>query len=70
MSKTLKNYRLDNEVIKKIDELKIESGKNATDIIEAAVNFVYEEYTSALQGKNSDPFVLAQVLGKRIDKVS
>jgi len=70
MSKTLKNYRLNDEIIKKLEALQNESGKTATDIVEAALNYVHEEYSRAIQGKNNDGSMLAQVLGKRIDKAS
>jgi len=70
MAKTLKNYRLNNEIIKKLEALQIESGKTATDLVEASINYVHEEYARAIRGKNNENSMLAQVLGKRIDKVS
>jgi hypothetical protein len=50
--------------------LQNESGKTATDLVESAINYVHEEYARAIRGKNNDNSMLAQVLGKRIDKVS
>lgn len=70
MAKILKNYRLSKGTIDKIEMLQAESGKTATDLIEAAINYVHEELTRVNKGKSFDEFMLAQVLGKRIDKVS
>ena len=70
MAKILKNYRLSQNTLDQIEALQAESGKTATDLIEAAVNYVYEEYSRALVGKSNDACMLAQVLGKRIEKVS
>ena len=70
MAKILKNYRLSESTIEKITKLQEESGKTATDLIEAAINYVHEELTRANNGKSFDDFMLAQVLGKRIDKAS
>ena len=70
MAKKLKNYRLDVKIIKKLEELQEVSGKTATDIVEASINKIYEEYARALKGKSYDELTLAQVLGKRIEKVS
>ena len=70
MAKTLKNYRLNNEIIKKLEALQLVSGKTATDIVEAAINYVHEELTRAAKGKSYDDAMLAQVLGKRIEKAS
>jgi hypothetical protein len=50
--------------------LQNESGKTATDLVESAINYVHEEYARAIRGKSTDNSMLAQVLGKRIDKVS
>lgn len=41
--KTLKNYRLGNDIIKKLDELKDASDKTATDIVSAIINYASEE---------------------------
>lgn len=70
MAKILKNYRLSQATIEKIEQLQAESGKTATDLIEAAINYVHEEVTRANKGKSFDELMLAQVLGKRIEKVS
>lgn len=70
MAKILKNYRLSQDTVDKIAELQSESGKTATDLIEAAINYVHEEYTRALKDKDNDYCMLAQVLGKRIEKAS
>jgi phage terminase large subunit-like protein len=70
MAKILKNYRLSQDTIGKIEELQKESNKTATDLIEAAVNYVHEELTRANKGKSFDELMLSQVLGKRIDKAS
>ena len=70
MAKTLKNYRLDNDIIKKLDELQNVSGKTATDLVSVIINYVSEEYTRAIKGREHDAYMLAQVLGKRIEKVS
>lgn len=70
MAKILKNYRLTKGTVEKIEELQAESGKTATDLIEAAINYVHEELTRAHKGKSFDDLMLAQVLGKRIDKAS
>lgn len=70
MAKILKNYRLSQSTIDNIAELQEESDKTATDLIEAAINYVHEEYKRAQQGKSFDDFMLAQVLGKRVEKAS
>lgn len=70
MAKTLKNYRLNNEIIKKLEALQLVSNKTATDLVEAAINYVHEELTRAANNKSFDESMLAQVLGKRIEKAS
>ena len=70
MAKKLKNYRLDVKIIKKLEELQEVSDKTATDLVEASINYIYEEYTRALKGKSFDELTLSQVLGKRIEKAS
>lgn len=70
MPKVLKNYRLDEKIVKNIEELQEVSDKTATDLVEAAINYVYEEYARAQKGKSFDDFLLRQVLGKRIEKAS
>lgn len=70
LAKILKNYRLSQSTLDKLAELQKESNKTATDLIEAALNYVHEELTRANKGKSFDDLMLAQVLGKRIDKVS
>jgi hypothetical protein len=69
VAKILKNYRLSQGTIDKLLELQEESDKTATDLIEAAINYVHEEYTRAHKGKSFDELMLSQVLSKRIDKV-
>jgi hypothetical protein len=56
--RTLKNYRLSENTVKQLESLQIVSNKTATDLVEAAINYVHEE------------LMLSQVLGKRIDKAS
>jgi hypothetical protein len=68
MPRIPKNYRLTQETLDKLEVLQAESGKTATDLIEAALNYVHEELTRANKGKSFDDLMLAQVLGKRIDK--
>lgn len=70
VAKILKNYRLSQSTIDKLEALQKESNKTATDLIEAAINYVHEELTRASKGKSFDEFMLAQVLGKRIEKAS
>lgn len=70
MAKILKNYRLSQDTIDKLSKLQEESNKTATDLIEAAINYVHEEYARALKGKSFDELMLSQVLSKRIDKAS
>lgn len=70
IAKILKNYRFSEDTVKQLEELQVESGKTATELVEAAVNYVYEEMTRALSGRDHDRLLIAQVLGKRIDKVS
>jgi hypothetical protein len=70
MAKILKNYRLSKETVDKIEQLQIVSGKTATDLIEATINYVHEELIRAVKGKSFDDLMLAQVLGKRIEKAS
>ena len=70
MAKISKTYRLSQETLNKITELQNDSGKTATDLIQAALNYVHEEYTRAVKGREHDAYMLAQVLGKRIEKVS
>ena len=70
MAKILKNYRLTKGTIEKIEQLQSESGKTATDLIEAAINYVHEELTRANKGKSFDELMLSQVLGKRVEKAS
>ena len=70
LAKTLKNYRFSETTLKQIEALQGASGKTATDIIEGIVNYVHEEYINALQGSNDEQFMLRQVLGKRIKKIS
>lgn len=64
----LKNYRLPEAVIEKLDDLKEESGKDATEIIEAVINYAHQELEAARTGCEHDILLLAQVLGKRIGK--
>ncbi len=70
MPKILKNYRLDEKIIKKLEDLQEVSGKTATDLVESAINKIHEEYTRAIKGKSFDELTLAQVLGMRIEKAS
>ena len=67
MAKVAKNYRLSQDTLDKIAELQNESNKTATDLIEAAINYVHEELERAAKGKSFDNYMLAQVLGKRIE---
>ena len=70
MAKIMRTYRMSQETLNKITELQSDSSKTATDLIEAALNYVHEEYTRAIKGRENDAYMLAQVLGKRIEKVS
>jgi hypothetical protein len=70
VAKILKNYRLNEKIIEKLEELQVVSDKTATDLVEAAINYVHEEYARAIKGKDNDACMLAQVLGMRIDKAS
>jgi len=70
MAKIMRTYRMSQSTLNKITEMQNASGKTATDLIEAALNYVSEEYIRAIKGREHDAYMLAQVLGKRIEKVS
>ena len=70
MAKIMRTYRMSQETLNKITEMQNASGKTATDLIEAALNYVSEEYIRATKGREHDAYMLAQVLSKRIEKVS
>ena len=70
MAKILKNYRLSEKIVKQIEDLQSVNDGTATEIVEAVINYVHEEYTRAIKGKDNDNCMLAQVLGKRIEKAS
>lgn len=69
MQKIPKNYRFSQDTIEQLEALQTASNKTATDLIEAAINYVYEEYSRAVNGSEHDQLLIAQVLGKRIRKV-
>lgn len=64
--KKRKDYRLSEKTVQNMDKLKMVSGKSETDLIEAAINYVHNEYTRAIASKDNDQWAIAQVLGIRI----
>ncbi|HYF75476.1 MAG TPA: hypothetical protein VD757_02710 [Candidatus Nitrosocosmicus sp.] len=64
----LKNYRLPEETVKKLEQLQDESGKTATDIIEGLIKYLHEEVAAARSGEEHDEMIVAQVLGKKVKR--
>lgn len=66
VEKQQKNYRLSLKTIEQLEKLHDVSDKTSTDLIEAAINYVHNEYTRAVAGKDNEQWAIAQVLGIRL----
>jgi len=69
MSNKRKNFRLDAYTEHCLDELKAESGRNHTQLIDAAIQYVHLEYLRAKKGIDHDSLIMCHVLGKPIEAV-
>jgi hypothetical protein len=68
MQEIRKNFKFQSDTIARLDDMKNESGKNHTQLIEEAIKYVHGEYIRAKKGMDHDELALCMVLGKIVEK--
>lgn len=68
VEKVRKNYRFENDTVRKLSQLQMVSGKTETALVEEAIKYIHGEYIRYTKGMDHDELAVCQVLGIEIEE--